>query len=401
MGFSSKQLPDSERAHKRVDLSGDESKSTSDSGRRNVKRWLFLLVTLMLIWLLAKYYPHTPPQAPGPHDGQIIAAILVGLTLLGVVLSIIRLKVSGRATWEPLKTDEIRWGACLDTVLIAVAYVFIAVYTKWPLFMMSMALVGSGSIIIAHLPAGLHIALRELLAFYGTVSMWGVVTFRVPHKRLHPDSRCECHGPWDEESVDIRSIGDVVAVIFGNILLFPRILSTVFIKASSLLLFPLIYIALSFDARDYLNLSLEARRRWRSSFKSVWIATACFSLFLFAAKMIVYGQWNNIASYWNSSSLCVWIDRPLAPQSFYVGHLTIALNAVVVLIVTFLVDRAVYHLDDCHTAPAEMPRRLRAIRLLFRVRTVLSVYNWVCFMLLVFPLFRGPLPGITWVVFPR
>ena len=266
---------------------------------------------------------------------------------------------------------------------------------------LALALMMSGTIICAHLPAGFHVAIRELLAFYGTVSMWGVVTFRVPHKRLHPDPNCDCHGPWDEEPLEIRGIGDVLALILGNILRLPAIVSTVLVKASSLLLFPLIYIALSFDARDYLELSLEARRRWRSSFKAVWIGAACFSLLLFAAKWIVYAQWNNIAAHWNSSAFCARVEYPLAPRCFYVWHLTVALNAILVLTLTHLVDRTVHFLDDRNVAPSKMPLRLRIIRFMFRVRTVLSVYNWICLTALVFPLFGGPLPGITWVAFPR
>lgn len=374
------------------------------SNTEHERSWRYLAVVVGLaaiLWGLGKCIPETAWSASSPQDTWIVPAFLITLVLVVVGLSCIQLWKSGRKVWEPLQTDRIRWSACLDTVLISLAYMVLMGWTTQQGIMIALPLVFGGCIILSHVRAGVHTSIRELLAFYGTISMWNVLTFRVPHDRLHP--HCDCHGPWDEEPVPpIKNVKDVFFLVLGNTILFPAVLSTILVKASSLFLFPLLYMALSFDARDYLNLSLEAKKRWRSSFRVVWIVLALFSLAIFGLKVLIYAQWNAVATYWNASDVCRIIEQPLAPRHFYVWHITLALNALVVLVVTWLVDHTVHLLADRHVPPGQMTFRLKAIRFLFRTRTVLSVYNWMCLTALTLPFLRGAqLPGITWVVFPQ
>lgn len=364
---------------------------------------LVLLVIVSLVWLINKNV-RTPNTVPSTSQQSWHSAVfLLVLAFIATAISFVRLLRGRRIVWEPLRLDQIKWSACLDTALIALFFLVLLArlegQSRW--VWVALALMYASIIVNAYLAYGLHRSVRELLAFWGTISMWDVMTLRVPHSRLHPGCD-QCDFAADEPGPPIRTFREVLTVLLIAPLMAPVLASTALVKASAVFLFPLVYIALSFDAQDHLALSDQTRKRWRSSFKLVWVSLALLSLLILLLKVFVYAYWNAIGAYWSSFPLLRFIEYPFAPASFYPWHITMGLNAVIVLILIALVDQCVHRLDDLQVPPVKIAVRLKTIRFLFRLRTLLSLYNWICLTMLTLPLFRHmELPGIRWEILPK
>jgi hypothetical protein len=302
-------------------------------------------------------------------------------------------------SWKPLPPLRPRVMAIVDTAVACLAMLYLLM-TSGHLavsVLFVVGVLGALYILLPHLPAGLHVAVGELLAFYIGISILDVLTGRAPHERVHPQHTHQ--GPWEANPYRIRSVGDAIGYFFVMV---PTIMSTLVVKASAIVMGPALYLGLSFDATDYGQLTFEARRHWRSSFKTLMLSLGTMSIIFFLAKVFVYVQWNRLASWWNSTPVLQSLDRPLSPAAFLPWHFVLPLQGVLLFALQFQVDSVVHSIDDMNKKPEEFSTKLRLIRAGFRLRTILTVYLMFCIAWLLVPwLERTAFPPITWTFLPQ
>lgn len=256
-------------------------------------------------------------------------------------------------------------------------------------------------IIIAHYwNQGLYVGVRELAYFYVEVPVWKVVTGRIPHDRIHPrhadDGKCPC---CSHEVSPVRSLGEFIAF---QLIGLPMLISALMLKASAIIFGPLIYIGFAFRAADYRELSMNARKRYRSSFKQLWLTIAVMGILAFIVKFLIYSTWNTLSSWWIKQPLLGLLTPFIHPKAFLPFHLTSIVSAILLLVATALVDRAMHLLDDRALAPDSIAGLLKSILILARVRVVLSFYTWTCILWLAVPWLRFlKFPPVSFEIFPR
>jgi len=146
------------------------------------------------------------------------------------------------------------------------------------------------------------IAISEIALFYVSISIWDVLTGRIPHDRVHPrldmNHQCPiCENPPDVNQ--ITGIADVIAYIF---VIVPLLASIVATKISAIVVGPLLYVGFPFREKDFRALSFEARAKYRSSFKQITLFLAVIGLALFLGKIVVYSYWNQLAEFWQGNA---------------------------------------------------------------------------------------------------
>ena len=247
---------------------------------------------------------------------------------------------------------------------------------------------------------GVYVGIRELVYFYAEIAYWEVASGRTPHDRIHPQHRnggqCPC---CSHEVRPVRSLGEFIAF---QLIGLPMIMSTAMLKASGLFFGPLIYIGFAFRASDFVGLSMEARRRYRSSFKQLWLIVAVVGIASFVLKVLLYGVWAHLAAWWNAHPALTFLNPIVYPPAFLPFHLTGVTSATLLLVAVGLVDRAMHRLEDLREAPSAMPTLLRWIRGIARIRLILSVYTWACVLWVTLPWLRAiDFPPVSFELFPR
>jgi hypothetical protein len=231
---------------------------------------------------------------------------------------------------------------------------------------------------------GIHVALRDLLCVFTTVScgqtLLGTVTLS--------------NGPFTHEDPDLSIARPSLA---------HRIENTFHLVAKKLaapFLGPLLYIALSFNVHDYAELALRQKRRWRSSFKFLSVLLALFGIGFFLFKIVLYSTWSYVANLWEL--YLPWLTAPVAPISFPPWHLASLMNSILTIILLAQVDAVIYQIDDRQTHPSNLQRRLVTMNFGFRIQRLLSFYTWFCVIWLSTPyLAKLQFPPISLQLFPK
>lgn len=246
------------------------------------------------------------------------------------------------------------------------------------------------------------VAIAELAFFYVDMSIWDVLTGKVPHDRVHPKVNANNHCPVCDNPhslYKIGGVGDFVRFVFFGL---PLFISIVGVKLSALILGPLLYIGFSFRAKDFNELSLQAKAQYRSSFKPLWLFFGFVGIAAFLGKVVVYSYWNRLVDWWAAAPFLSEFDGIIRPAGFLLFHLSFLLGSVLLVVTTFLVDRSIHRRLDVGEGPESMPILLRTIRGLTRLRQVLMLYSWFCFVWLSVPWLRGlRFPPVTLELFPR
>jgi hypothetical protein len=293
----------------------------------------------------------------------------------------------------------------IDTVIIcllALILLFNINSTEVFLWFLLIIFLAPLSHLLPYMKRSPSIAISELANFYVDISIWDVLTGRVPHNRVHPQIDVNHHCPICDNPPSIyriRGIGDAIGYVLIGI---PLLASTLSIKLSAILFGPLLYVGFSFRAKDFEKLSLNAKAQYRSSFKQLWILYSLFGIFLFIAKVIIYSFWSAIVQYWNASPFLSHFDLVVRPAAFLPFHLASFASAVLMLFVTYLVDLVIHRLEDVGETPNAMPYLLRTVGALTRTRQILSTYSWLCFIWLILPWLKIlHFPPITFELFPK
>jgi hypothetical protein len=295
--------------------------------------------------------------------------------------------------------------AILDTLITCalVAWFIAAAGDRYVGYWGLLICAGYSALTVWHyFPQGVSVGISELASFYVSISYLDILTGRVPHDRVHPSIGHEHECPTCSHTPDIYRIHGVLDLIGYTLIAISMIATTLPLKASALFFGPLMYIGFAFRLSDYTQLSMDARKRYRSSFKSFGIVLAVTGLVLFAGKVFLYSYWNALAAWWAQQPILLEFGPVIRPAAFLPFHITGVLGSALLLASVHLVDSVTHDLDDRGLPPQQLARKLRSIAVLGRIRTVLSVYTWICFVWLFLPwLRRIHFPPVSLELFPR
>ncbi|MBN8421148.1 MAG: hypothetical protein J0L73_19690 [Verrucomicrobia bacterium] len=291
----------------------------------------------------------------------------------------------------------------MDTALTSIGLLYlIASNPTIGLFMLLMSVGWTWSIVSHYLNRhqAIEVGIRELVFFYIEIAVWQVMTGRVAHDRIHPLHATTGECPYCVYDVKpVKSLGEFFRFQLIGMSL---VLSVLMLKASAIFFGPLIYIGFAFRASDYQQLEMDVRSTYRSSFKQIWLTIALVGVAIFLAKVWLYSEWQDLESWWDSQPLLTLITPVIHPPAFLPFHLTSLSSALLLVTSVVLVDRAMHLLDDQTMSPEQIPRLLRSIRILGRLRMVLSIYTWICVIWVSLPWLRSlHFPPITFEMLPK
>ena len=330
-----------------------------------------------------------------PRDQSLLASTFA--ILLFKLESFLR-RERKRISLEQIVEEPLSIFAVVDTILISIAAFWFASWCELsPGYVVVLGLASALTIIIPYFHLGTRVALQELLAFYASISLFDLVTRQVTHAKIHPGG-CKC--PVDHKPVS-RTRGCLLSLIEFPITI-PMIVTLATVKISSLIVWPLLYVGLSFDIEDTTPFGIELMRRWRSSFKVLSIGLAIFGILFFCCKLFVYIQWNQLGEYLNQSALFQMIEVPFAPLAFLPWHITSLCSSILTLVLTYALDDAIHQLNDVGRTTDEIGLRLKLMRFGYRLRNILAIYNGICLFWLLTPALSGiDFPPIDWEFLPK
>lgn len=291
--------------------------------------------------------------------------------------------------------------AIIDTFLASGVLIWLlSTHLEVGLIILASSVLYTHTVVSHYRTQGLSIGIRELVYFYIEIPFWKVVSGRVAHDRIHPKhqdgANCPCCGH------DVRPVRSLGELIIFQIIGLPMLSSVILLKASAVFFAPLLYVGFAFHASNYQELEFDARKRYRSSFKQIWLVVALMGIGFFVGKIFLYTVWYEIADWWNSQSLLAFLTPLIYPSAFLPFHLTGALSATLLLVGLALVDRSMHYMDDRSLTPENMPKLLRSIRIVGRTRLILSFYTWACMIWIAIPWLRTiNFPPVSMEIIPK
>ena len=363
--------------------------------------WKTILTALVCVAFLALYIwaPRPKETFPKNFGGFIVVWWLVStFTILLHHFSSYQRGDQPKIPLDQIAEEPLSFIAIIDSVLISIgAFLFASWYEVPAVYLVVLGIASALTIVIPYLHLGIRVALQELLAFYASISLFDLVTQQVTHSKIHPGG-CKCiinHEPVSRRRGCLLSLMQFPITI-------PMIVTLLTVKISSLIVWPLLYVGLSFDIEDTTPFGLELMRRWRSSFKALSIGLALFGIMFFCAKWFVYVQWNSLDDYLVKSSLFQMIDVPFAPLAFLPWHIASLCSSILTLVLTYALDDAIHQIHDVGRTPSELSFRLKFMRFGYRLRNILSIYSAICLVWLLTPfLSQIDFPPVNWEFLPK
>jgi hypothetical protein len=307
--------------------------------------WKTLTTTIVAFAFFAYLIWAPRPEQTSPRNfGEFVLFCLLISTFAILLHQLERFlrREESRITLEQIAEEPISIVAVVDSILVAIAaFIFASWYEVSSIYLVVLGLASALTIVIPYFHLGIRVALQELLAFYASISLFDLVTGQITHAKIHPGG-CKC--PVDHVPVSRRR-GCLISLM-GFPVTIPMIATLTTVKISSLIVWPILYVGLSFDIEDTTPFGLELMRRWRSSFKVLAIGLAIFGILMFCIKWMVYAQWNHLGEFLTQSPLFQMIEVPFAPLAFLPWHIASLCSSILTLVLTCALDDAIHQIHD-------------------------------------------------------